>query len=242
MNFVAFSGGKDSTALVLRLAELGEPFECIFTPTGNELTDLAEHMASVLALAGSPKLNLPPGPKLIPLIEEFGALPNWRQRWCTRLIKIEPCIAFLRRQATYDFRSREWSLPTLMVGLRADEGEREGLYGPYAHYRYPMREWGWDKARVLAYVVERGMVIPKRTDCAMCYGQRLGEWFVLWRDHPDEYARAEFYETKLGHTLRSPQRDTWPAALRELRQHFEAGRIPRGVDEDEGNACRVCSL
>lgn len=56
MNYVAFSGGKDSTALVLRLAELGEPFECLFTPTGNELPDLTEHMERVLEMAGCPKL------------------------------------------------------------------------------------------------------------------------------------------------------------------------------------------
>lgn len=38
---VAFSGGKDSTALALRLHELGEAFSLLFTPTGNELPDVA---------------------------------------------------------------------------------------------------------------------------------------------------------------------------------------------------------
>jgi hypothetical protein len=30
--YAAFSGGKDSTAMVLRMAELGEAFSCLFTP------------------------------------------------------------------------------------------------------------------------------------------------------------------------------------------------------------------
>ena len=47
-------------------------------------------------------------------------------------------------------------------------------------------------------------------------------------------------EEKLGHTFRSPQRDAWPAALKDLAVEFEKGRKIRG----DGNAptCRVCSL
>ena len=30
------------------------------------------------------------------LVEEYGALPNWRMRWCTRQIKVEPTKAFLK--------------------------------------------------------------------------------------------------------------------------------------------------
>jgi predicted PP-loop superfamily ATPase len=40
---VAFSGGKDSTALALRLHELEEPFKLLFTPTGDELPELHAH-------------------------------------------------------------------------------------------------------------------------------------------------------------------------------------------------------
>ena len=36
---IAFSGGKDSTAMVLRLSELGEDFKLLFTPTGDELPE-----------------------------------------------------------------------------------------------------------------------------------------------------------------------------------------------------------
>ena len=36
MQVIAFSGGKDSTALALRMAEIGEDFVLFFTPTGRE--------------------------------------------------------------------------------------------------------------------------------------------------------------------------------------------------------------
>lgn len=85
--------------------------------------------------------------------------------------------------------------------------------------------------------------MPKRTDCALCYGQRLGEWWSLWKDHPEEFAKGEEYERSTGHTFRSPGRDTWPAELVELRRRFEAGDVPRGITLDLPEAaCRVCKL
>jgi hypothetical protein len=69
---------------------------------------------------------------------------------------------------------------------------------------------------------------------------------VLWREHPGLYAEAEQIEAERGHTFRSPQRDSWPAALKELRQEFEKGRIPprTTVQRDlfRGMQCRVCRL
>ena len=47
---VAFSGGKDSTALALRLAELGQEFSILNTPTGNEPPEVREHVERVIEL------------------------------------------------------------------------------------------------------------------------------------------------------------------------------------------------
>lgn len=233
---VAFSGGKDSTAMALRLAELGESFDLLFTPTGNELPELMDHIAKIVEMTGA-TLVTPPNKPLDFWITSQEALPNWRQRWCTRLIKIEPCIAYLVR-----FKGS-----TLCVGLRADEPQREGLYGPYATYRYPLREWSWGIGDVKDYLRQRCVKVPKRTDCALCYGQRISEWHALWRDHPEEYAKGEAYEKLTGFTFRSKQRDTWPPGLAELRVEFEKGRKPKNVDDqldmfDEGGACRVCTI
>jgi hypothetical protein len=217
--------------MALRLSELEESYTLLFTPTGNELPDLRAHIDRVVAVTGAPLVEITSG-NLFTWIEEFGALPNWRQRWCTRLLKIQPCIAYLA--------ARPGS--TLAVGLRADEEARQGLYGEHCTYRYPLREWGWGMSEVVSYCKSRGVLIPPRTDCALCYGQRLGEWYRLWQQHPEEYARGEALEAKHGHTFRSPGRDTWPAGLVQLRAKFEAGSIPRGVPEDGSQACRVCKL
>lgn len=213
---VAFSGGKDSTAMAMRLAEMGEPFELLFTPTGNELPEVMEHVHA-LAKRLNRTLHMPPGPKLEQLIEQHHALPSHAARWCTRMIKIDPCKAFLLRHPG----------STLLVGLRADEEERTGLFGPYATYRYPLREWGWKITDVWAYLKDRGISVPSRTDCAWCYDQRLSDWYDLWKKHPALYAEGEAHEEKAGHTFRSPGRDTQPVQLVQLRRKFESGYVPR---------------
>lgn len=230
---LAFSGGWDSTACAIRLWQLGEQFTMLFTATGNELQPLLDHVERVALLTGA-KLVKPPNRSLAEWIDEFDALPNFRQRWCTRLIKIVPCIAYLKSNPG----------STLLVGLRADEEDRVGLYGDWATYRYPLRECGWKRPQVEAFCRSAGVIPPDRTDCAVCYGQRIGEWYNLWKDHPDKWAEGEAWEAKTGHTFRSAQRDTWPAAMKDLRAEFERGRKPRGlrVLNNEYKACRVCSL
>ncbi len=230
---VGLSGGKDSTALALRLRELNPDVDYTYfiTPTGDELPDMVAHWERLEKLLGKPMVRVTNG-TLDTLIDRFGALPNWRQRWCTRILKIEPCIAWMARQQP----------AVLYVGLRADEPKREGIYGSVS-CRFPLREWGWGIKEVRAYLAEMDVVIPRRTDCARCYDQQIGEWKKLWKNHPTIYADAEAQEVRVGATFRSPGRDTWPASLALLRVEFEKGRKVRGEDKDaEEGACRVCSL
>lgn len=238
---LAFSGGKDSTALALRLAELGDDYELFFTPTFRELPECVNHIARVREMTGKQLVVRKSDLTLDELIRAQLALPNNRQRWCTRILKIEPCKAYLLANPG----------STLLVGLRADEEERAGMWGEFAAYRYPLREWGWGVGEVYAYLDSRGVTVPDRTDCDYCYDQRLSEWWRLWKDRPERFAHAAELERATGHTFRSPSRDTWPAALAELAKEFESGRTPRGItplplfgeyDTPARERCRVCSL
>lgn len=242
MHVVALSGGKDSTAMALRLAEV-EPQEYvyIYTPTGDELPEMEAHWNLLGDILGTP-ITAVVGGTLKGLIQEWNALPNWVMRWCTRVLKIETYAEWLMEQSEHHDQIVSY------VGLRADEEDREG--GDYSDVpgvetRYPMREWGWGISEVTVYLDQKGITIPARTDCARCFFQKLSEWWNLWRDHPEIYADAENDENQTGHTYRSPSRDTWPAALKDLRSEFERGRVPRGADQIDlfnHQKCRVCTL
>ncbi len=236
-HIVALSGGKDSTALALALAEIEprEDYEYICTPTGNELPVMIDHWLKLGALLGKPIKPVTCGHSLGGLIQLQQALPSWRMRWCTRMLKIEPFQRYCMER-----------LPcTVYVGIRADEA-REGAEHDMPlliRQRFPLAEWGWGIADVLGYLKRRGVTIPDRTDCALCFFQTLYELWLLWRDHPDMWATGEEWEAMTGHTLRSDGRDTWPAGLKPLRARFEAGDIPkqRSKMSDRPMMCSVCA-
>lgn len=237
---IAVSGGKDSTALALRLIET-EPrdYEFICNATGNELPELFEHLRRLETALGKPLNFVRADVDLYGLISRENMIPNFRARFCTVKLKILPTIAYFE------------SLPegsVLYVGLRADEEARRGLYGEDIKVRFPMREWGWREDDVWNYLWLRGIAIPKRTDCAVCFYQRLGEWWDLWKHYPAEFARGVMVEELYGRTFRSPNRDTWPASLAGLADEFAKGRVPKGAQMDHrpfaggADACRVCRI
>lgn len=247
LHVVALSGGKDSTAMALHLAEI-EPrdYMYVITPTGNEPPAMIAHWRKVSDLLGKPLTIATSGKSLHGLIRDLMMLPNHRARWCTRLLKLEPYYAWLAQHTPC----------TSYVGLRADEESRPGMIFPDADeitMRFPMREWGWTINDVLAYLEERGVEIPARTDCQDCFWQTLGEWYLYWRDDREGFNKAAEMECwvseQRGHpfTFRSPQRDTWPASLAELGARFQAGEKPerslKMMDKRrEIGACRVCTM
>lgn len=242
-HIVGLSGGKDSTCLALALAEKEpRPYNYVCTPTGDELPEMFDHWRNLGVILGAPLIPIMNG-TLNSIIEEEQCIPNFEKRFCTRLLKIQPYGRFIIS-----------ALPVVSyVGLRADE-DRDGIthggnFVPAGEsrveQRYPLQEWGWGIKEVSAYLNQRGVTIPDRTDCARCFFQKLGEWYNLWHNHPVIYADAEAQEKRFGHTFRSPSRDTWPASLLELRLRFEAGDIPERslkMMETRKGMCRACTI
>lgn len=255
---IGLSGGKDSTVLALELKKR-EPetdWEYICTPTGNELPPMIEHWLRLEELLEQPLIRITNKERtLYDIIDLNGMIPNFRARFCTRQLKIEPTIAWCVRNA-----------PVLMhVGLRADEETRTGIYGDYVKSRFPFREWDFGlpaiRARVHFYRSYYGLVIPDRTDCGDCYHQRIREWWNYWHQYPLLFWRGATKETVMGHTFRSPGRDTWPVSLKDLAAEFQRlwdlgchdftsaqnkRREEKGLgplkEKRQGELCRVCSL
>jgi 3'-phosphoadenosine 5'-phosphosulfate sulfotransferase (PAPS reductase)/FAD synthetase len=218
--------------MALRLAEVeSRDYEYVITPTGRELPTMLAHWMRLEDMLGKPLIRVT-NQTLDYWIREWKALPNFRMRWCTRVLKIEPMMAYLLRHAPV----------THYVGLRADEETREGIYGEVAAFtRHPLREWGWGKAEVIAYNTSRGIKIPPRTDCDICFFQRIKEWKSLDRLYPDLYAEGVAYEELTGATFRTPGRDSWPTSLADLRAEF-ARQPDLLMDDEPTEACRACTL
>lgn len=244
LHVVALSGGDDSACLAMLLKDLEpRPYTYVCTPTGDELLEMFEHWRYLGERLGKliyPVMN----GTLKSVIAKERALPNFRFRFCTRILKIEPYRAFLREQTAIG--------PVISyVGLRADEPGRAG--GAYSdiegvQMRFPLREWGYDDPMVLNTLAHLGITTPDRTDCARCYHQRIGEWWNLWEKHRDIFMDAVGDEEQYGATYRTPGRDTWPTALKEMAVEFEGGRKPDASlkrlarERAIAGSCRVCTL
>lgn len=236
---VAISGGKDSTAMALRLAEVepGEYQFCI-TPTGRELPAMDAHWAKIERMLGKALVRIP-APSLLDLIVKYKALPNWRMRWCTRQVKIEPFMLYAASLAP----------AVSYVGIRADEvigsepregTDWSGITG--VTQDFPLVRWQWGLTKVLSYLKERDATPPPRSDCDWCFFQRLIEWYELWRDHPGRYQEGIAIEKWTGHTFRSDQRDSWPASMEELAKCFAAGRVPKETrGKERATMCSWCA-
>ena len=221
----------------LRLQEV-EPwndYRFVITPTGDELPEMYEHWAKIEALLGKKLTVVSSGKSLQGLIRDKHMLPNHRARWCTVELKIKPFNVYLADNAP----------AVSYVGLRADEESRRGnIFGGVEgiEHRFPLREWGWGLSEVQDYLDQKGITIPKRTDCAMCFFQRKGEWWNLWHDHPDKFAEAESFEELTGHTFK------WERPLSVLRREFEIDKRPKGAgqynlfSDERVGMCRTCTL
>lgn len=246
-HIVGLSGGKDSVAMALLLREKNPAvdYEYVCTPTGNELPEMVAHWERLAIMFGKPltMLRVFEGDGLIALIRQEKMIPNFRARFCTRILKIEPMLKLLAEAAPCFH----------YVGLRVDEEERQGIYGdvPGVEHKFPLREAGYAIEDVWDLLDRHGVSIPERSDCGLCFFQRIREWKKLHRNHQPAYQAGIDIETEIGATFRSPKRDSWPASMVELAAEFNAGRPVKGesiyrqrqlFDCDREALCRVCSL
>ena len=157
-HIVSLSGGKDSTAMLLRMIEEGWPIDIIlFCDTGMEFDAMYRHIDKVEKYIGRPIVRLKShqsfehlfydySPKRAnPKLEQYRGFswPGPRNRWCTAMLKTRIISQYLREL------SKEYTL-VQYIGIAADEPKR------IREHRYPLVEWGMTEADCLDYCRERG--------------------------------------------------------------------------------------
>ena len=241
----AFSGGKDSTAMLLRMLEEGMAVDVIlFCDTGLEFPQLYEHIRKVgqdigreitvvkqdedfeYLFAHKPIVRK----ENTRLAERYGLERNgygWagpKLRWCTEKLKNQPRERYLR-----DLREKYEVIE--YVGIAADEtyrltrkcNQRPGV-------RLPLVDWGMTEAECLDYCKQRGYdwggLYEKfhRVSCWCCPLQSLKELRILYRDFPELWKQLKTWDAM---TWR-PFRSDYSVIQLEKRFDFEVEWLSKG--------------
>jgi 3'-phosphoadenosine 5'-phosphosulfate sulfotransferase (PAPS reductase)/FAD synthetase len=252
-HIVPLSGGKDSTALSIYLAQAypALDFEFVFCDTGAELPETYEYLDRLEHVLGMAitrisaldmlEVRVKPGRSAfdVVLYDHFnGYLPSPRSRWCTRMLKIHPYEKFIGSAPAFSY-----------IAIRADEN-RQGYIGggkpvvlseqPNILPVYPFKDDGIGLADVQRLLDDSGLGLPKyyewrsRSGCYFCFFQQIGEWQGLKERHPELYEKAKTYETGSGRDY------TWVDG-RSLGDVENMSRRPVKAKSDDAG-CAICHL
>ena len=241
---LSLSGGKDSTAMLLRLLEEKRPVNLIlFCDTGLEFPQMYEHLDRLEAYIGRPIIRLKAAhdfeyyfyeytPKRKnPALSQYRGMswPGPRGRWCTGILKTRVIDAYLKEL-------RENYTLIEYVGIAADETKR------IKDKKYPLVEWGMTEQDCLSYCYERGFdwgglyQIYNRCSCWCCPLQRIGELKKLRTHHPELWARLREMDRRaieqFGHNPLGQFTKNWTVEQLERRFANEDRQISVSVREE----------
>jgi 3'-phosphoadenosine 5'-phosphosulfate sulfotransferase (PAPS reductase)/FAD synthetase len=226
-HIVQFSGGKDSTAMLLMMLEKNMPIdEIIFCDTGKEFPQMYEHIEKVQKYIGG-GITVLRGEKpydywMFEHIKIRGknkgkqgyGWPDMKCRWCTRTLKINPTRKYMQGKDYVNY-----------IGIAYDEPKRHEHIS--ANVVHPLYDWQITEKMALEYCYSKGFDWSglyehfDRVSCWCCplkNNKELMQLYVhypeLWQELKDMDSRAynkfkrkgvDFYEQKIIQKLRYKQ-------------------------------------
>lgn len=242
-HLVSLSGGKDSTAMLLRMMELGYQInEVLFCDTGMEFPAMLRHIERVRAVVESAgiKFTTLRGERSFEyLMSEHVAKrrkgsaekglgyswPDHLNRWCTLYLKTQ-VIAEYKRALRDCYSIIEY------VGIAADEQYRLDRKTNQAEdKRHPLVDWGWSEADALAYCYANGYDWEglyehfKRVSCWCCPLSNLDELRILRKCYPELWQKLGELDAQTWRTFRP---GGWSVARLDKRFALEEALTENG--------------
>ena len=237
---VSFSGGKDSTAMLLRLLEEGRPVDdIVFCDTTAEFPQMYEHIAQVEKYIGRKITILKPEHNFEYMMLEYEqkkgknkgqkgyGWANARARWCTAYFKREQINRYLKKMeddvAQY-------------IGVAADEIIRTHNNKDGRTLIYPLVEWGMTEKDCLQYCYDRGFTWGglyekfTRLSCYLCPFGTMNNLRTLRKYFPDLWQHMKELDEKCIKQIGYPFRPN--CSIADLDARFER----------EENECNVFKL
>jgi hypothetical protein len=210
--------GVDSVAMLIGLHQRGErPDLVIFADTGGEKPETYAYQAVIdgwLERVGFPSVTVvrrPVGPAGYRTLEENclrnETLPSlaFNLKGCSLKWKADAMDAWILGISKGPNKRPAWPV---MAEARArgakavkcigyDAGPKDSRRGTKARtedehfiYRYPLREWGWDREHCILEIIAAGLPVPLKSACFFCPASQPWELYWLAGTHPELFLRA----------------------------------------------------
>lgn len=186
----AWGAGVDSTAMIVELAERGEPLDMVlFADPGSEKRGtyafiplfrawMADRGIASQIVRYEPRNfeHWPPYATIAENMPTNATLPSvvFNRGSCSQKWKASAQDAWT---AQWEPARRCWDAGGRVVKLIGyDASPRDtqryhhaiGCEDPRYAYRYPLREWGWDRPRCEQRIVDAGLPVPPKSSCFFC--------------------------------------------------------------------------
>ena len=223
LHVVSFSGGKDSTAMLLGMIERDMPIDYIlFCDTGIEFPAMYEHIDRVEKYIDRKITRIKSNKNFEYLLLDYPVkrkegttfkgqdLSNitgygWsssNMRWCTRTLKHD-VIRLWKRQYNSQYNIIEY------IGLAADEIDRlKRNNNTKDNHRHPLVDWNMTEVDCLQYCYDHGFdwgglyEYFNRVSCWCCPLQPLAELRQLYHHFPDLWEQLKEWDDKCWNTFR----------------------------------------
>jgi len=186
---VHFSGGKDSTAMLLRMIELGMKIDEIgFCDTGLEYTEQYEYIKKIEKHIGIKINYIRPDTTFFKWF--YGKWTRGKMEgeirgfpfvlthgYCCRELKVKPSNKLYKEQGNH------------YLGIAYDERHR---CSTLKNYKYPLVDWKWTEDKCAWYLKEKGLENPlykrqNRTGCWLCPKQSKESLHQLFDNHRNKW-------------------------------------------------------
>jgi len=229
MNVVSFSGGKDSTAMLLMMVEKGYQIDRIIcVDTTKEFQAMYRHIEKVQSLIFPMEIEIVKidydywfGEHVKTKGKRVGekgyGWPDFRTRWCTAL----------KRDTVKKIKYPEGAVQ--YHGIAFNEKDRCDNNSDRLSVRYPLVDWGITEKQALEYCYSKGLdwegLYEKfnRVSCWCCPLSRIGELRVLHNGFPELWAKLEEMDKKSFRKFRSDY------TVKQLTEKFISENVSRKI-------------
>jgi hypothetical protein len=223
---VNYGAGVDSTAMLIGMRRLGiTPDLVLFADTGGEKPETYEYLDGMnywLFEAGFPNIiEVSYRPTRVNYDDLEGnclvnqTLPSlaFGYKSCSLKFKAEPMDKYILGVKRGRYKCPPWApaaealatgiKPVKLIGYDNGPADSRRSVGKneddHFIYRYPLREWGWDRERCIEEIINEGLPVPLKSACFFCPASKKWELYWLAARHPDLFLRAIALEDNARH-------------------------------------------